>query len=134
MSKKSIWREKDKELVHQIVKRLMEVLSLDLWTISLIFEEENHPSGDAYIATSDILYQYSKSDIRLYPQFLKDLKMDDLQEVTNTLMHELLHCYTHDLYIKAGERFTTDESLTEANEKLVQSLTMICTRMLKNQN
>jgi len=104
------WNVKQKEAVSLYVYSLAKIMKLQDWKIKVKWDKFCDEFDDAY-ATNTPVGDSRHCEIRFSERFLE---LDD-QEMTQAVVHELLHCYyfpvedyTEDMFTKA-----TDEKSAE---------------------
>lgn len=81
-----------KKWVNQLVLNLINYMDLAGWTVEVVFEPKTHPD-DSCVRWADIsvTFPYSRAVITIYPPTAKAFKDGDLDEVHDTVVHEMCH-------------------------------------------
>jgi hypothetical protein len=104
------WNVKQKEAVSLYVYSLAKIMKLQDWKIKVKWDKFCDEFDDAY-ATNTPVGDSRHCEIRFSERFLE---LDD-QEMTQAVVHELLHCYYFPVEDYTEEMFTkaTDEKSAE---------------------
>jgi len=104
------WNVKQKEAISLYVYSLAKIMKLQDWKIKVKWDKFCDEFDDAY-ATNTPVGDSRHCEIRFSERFLE---LDD-QEMTQAVVHELLHCYYFPVEDYTEEMFTkaTDEKSAE---------------------
>lgn len=104
------WNVKQKEAISLYVYSMAKIMKLQDWKIKVKWDKFCDEFDDAY-ATNTPVGDSRHCEIRFSERFLE---LDD-QEMTQAVVHELLHCYYFPVEDYTEEMFTkaTDEKSTE---------------------
>ena len=99
------------------------ILDIGLWTIKIKNNEKEN-----YLAIS-CNYPYLDAELSYAQKALTDWKKGKLKR--DRLLHELCHIITDPLYVKAIERYSSKNEITDEREKLTDMIAAVITKLLK---
>ena len=131
-NKKYTWTRKEKDTIIGIVKEAKEALNMKSWVIYSRFLDGTlnptvGPDGRMFLASAQntVTREYEKMTVDWMPGLLADVRSMPVDEIRQTVFHELIHGLTQELYELAMGRFTTEQIIIESVERLTQRITRI---------
>jgi len=118
------WTEKEMDFVQKEIVKAKKDLNLHEWLIECTYRDGNMPTkGDtainAQIKTSP---EYLRAYIWFYPTLLKNYRDMGKKYLRDTIRHEVSHILTEEIYTMGLDRFTNENELNDAREKLTERI------------
>jgi len=115
-----------KDYIEDLVNYWKPKLLLHHYDISFKYQDKQKANvdTDAAIIVSD---RYLQGTITIFPQLLKAWKEKNYKDIENTIVHEICHIITDNLFMGA-HKYSPEifhDLLDHENEKLVQMITNI---------
>lgn len=122
-----------KRWIHQLLANLMTHMNLAGWEIELTFSPKPHAEdGDCRTADINVLAEYQKAHICLYPSVEDSFKKGQLGFIVTILVHELCHTITFP-FSDFAEPFiskVTEPFFTKQLELATQKITVLVLKTL----
>jgi len=115
---------KEKELnkfIMKLVEKYIPILCLERFEILVKSATEKEMSYHNN-AEMTCAYPYLGYDLKYCAKNLLGLTK---KEIEGVIAHELCHCLTDPLYVKATHRYVTSEELTDERERLTDNISQI---------
>ena len=110
--------------IAKLVEDIKEQLFMKKWKITVKFTNKQPNPGEHGYHLADIRadFTYSTAIITVYPALKKE-HSNDWKTIEESILHEMIHCLTEELYFLARARYVTPPEVDIANERLVQHIT-----------
>lgn len=126
--KKEVWTKSMRNKVKSIIKEYRWLLSLNMYTIDLVFSEESKKSeNEEWVTLADTIWldEYMTFKITFYKDSYLQYKKFWEVALRATIKHEMCHFITWKLMTLALERHVTEKEIYDATETLTQKISIL---------
>lgn len=114
--------------VKSLIEKYKPILFLQQWGIDVEILEEPHNENPYVLADINVVHEYMRSTIRIYPAFFDRPPLSQEEAI----IHELCHCITQPAWnviskFESG-MFVPEHVSTEVIENLTQKIAIIAMR------
>lgn len=126
--------------IKSILEYYIDELFLNEWRLFVVFDEgeltgmsELSKKEYTTLACIDVRQEYIEAHITIYSKLYEFYKKEKYEEVARTLLHELCHIITDELYSMSVDAHTNSSMryLTKANEQATERISRIFYEYIK---
>jgi len=122
---KNKWSQKNIKFINQIVEEAKSKMFLRRWETRNYFVDDFNDANTKIGAQCSPDTQYEKASLYFYLPIQELIDKGDVTQVEEAVYHELIHLLTDELYNLAMARFTTEDDIIIAGERLTQRIARI---------